>query len=103
MRDFLGRKTEEQIKLIKALLMLKNKGRKKFSSKDISEICGIPSKNFAGAFMALANPCGKFPPLVLRAGRERIETTSGDRRYVQLWKINSDFDWRTLGEEIKNC
>lgn len=102
MNNFLGSKTRDQIEMIKAIVMLKNKGAKSFSSREISELCGIPSKNFAGAFMALANVCGNFQPLIFRAGREKVETTKGDRRYIQLWRINPEFDWINLENLLKN-
>lgn len=102
MNNFLGSKTRDQIEMVRAILILKNKNTKTFSARKISELCGIPSRNFAGAFMALANPCKGFFPLVLKAGREEITTTKGRRYYIQLWRVNPDFNWTALGEELKN-
>lgn len=102
MNNFLGTKTQEQIKMVKAIVMLKNQGVKLFSAKKVSEKCGIPSRDFGGAFKALANPAGKFPPLVLKAGRERVEMTSDERRYIQLWRSNPEFDWESLGKTLSH-
>jgi len=102
MEKFIGTKTKEQIKMIKAINMLKREGVKEFSSKDISAKCGIPSKKFGGAFRALVNKSGDFPALVLRANKERVEKTNRKRGYTQLWKINPDFDWSTLDKTLKD-
>ena len=75
MNNFLGKKTQEQIKMIKAIVMLKNDNIKIFSAKKVSEKCNIPSRDFGGAFKSLANPAGEFPSLVLKACREQVAQT----------------------------
>ena len=102
MDDFLGKKTQEQIKMVKAIIMLKDKGLKTFTAKQVSEKCGIPSKDFGGAFKSLANKARNYPPLVLKAGRERIDMADHERRYIQLWRINPNFNWDALDETLKN-
>jgi len=102
MQKFLGIKTKEQIKMIKAISMFKRERVKKFSSKDISAKCGIPSKKFGGAFRALVNKSGDFPALLLRACREKMEKTNGKRIYIQFWKLNPAFDWSTLNKTLKD-
>ncbi len=101
MNNFLGSKTQEQIKMIKAIVMLKDKGVKSFSAKEVSEKCGIPSRDFGGAFKALANQAGEYGPLVLKAGRKRVDMTNDERRYLQLWRINPKFDWKKLEENLE--
>jgi hypothetical protein len=95
MNDFLGSKTQEQIKMIKAILILRESGIKIFSAKDVSEKCGIPSQDFGGAFKSIANQAGNFPALILKSGRERIEMADDERRYIQ-------FDWESLKEALKH-
>lgn len=106
MEDFLGRKTRDQIEMIKALVSLENNGKPTFSAYDISQLCGINTKKFAGAFVSLANLYnGTIEALILRCGREKIELTNNTRRYVQMWKINPEFKkkyWDSLVKALKN-
>lgn len=105
MEDFIGRKTKQQIEMIKAIVALETKGRVNFSAQDISKLCGITTKKFAGAFVSLANQYRSFPALVARAGREKVDMTDKSRRYVQIWKINPEFKekyWGTLIVTLKN-
>ncbi len=104
MQDFIGRKTKEQIEMIKAIVALDTKGKTIFSAQDISELCGIDTKKFAGAFVSLANRYGNFDALILRSGREKVDLTNKTRRYVQMWRVNSEFKkqyWDSLGEVLK--
>jgi len=105
MEDFIGRKTKEQIEMIKAIVALDAKGKVTFSAQDISILCGIGTKNFAGAFVALANPYGKLEALILRSGREKVDRTNKSRRYVQMWRTNPELKkrhWNSLIEALKN-
>ena len=105
MEDFIGRKTKEQIEMIKAVVALDIKGKEIFSAQDISKLCGIDTRNFAGAFVALANPYGNLKALILRSGREKVDMTNKSRRYIQMWKINPEFKkehWNALTEVLKN-
>ena len=90
MEDFIGRKTKEQIEMIKAITALDAKGKVTFSARDISMLCGIGTKNFAGGFVSLANSYGNIKALILRSGREKVNLTNKSRRYVQMWRINPD-------------
>lgn len=101
MNDFLGHKTKEQIKMIRAIVNIKDSGKSIFSSREISERTGIPTRGFGGAFMALANIAGEYPALVIKAGRERVELTNGKRRYIQFWRPNPNFDWAMLAGVLK--
>lgn len=91
--------------MIKAMVALDTKGKPTFSAQDISKLCRINTKKFAGAFVSLANPCGDFPALILRAGREKVEMTDKSRRYVQFWRFDPEFKkvyWHPLTEVLKN-
>lgn len=104
MEDFIGRKTKEQIEMIKAIVALDTKGKTTFSAQDISKLCGIDTKKFAGAFVSLANRYGNFDALILRSGREKVELTNKTRRYVQMWRIRPEFKkkyWDSLIEVLK--
>ncbi len=98
MDDFLGKKTIEQIKMIKAVLRLEDKT---FSGRDVSELSGIESKRLGGGFMALANKYADYPPLILRRGRKKIERPNNKRTYVQLWRLNPDFPLIKIKEAVK--
>lgn len=103
MEDFIGRKTKEQIKMIKAIVALDAKGKETFSAQDISKLCGIDTKNFAGAFVALAKSYGDIQALILRFRREKVDMIDKSRRYVQMWRINPKFKkkyWDSLIEVL---
>ncbi len=105
MDDFIGRKTREQIEMIKAVVALDAKGKKSFSAQDISRLCRIDTKKFAGGFVSLANHYGNIEPMILRFGREKIDLTNNTRRYVQIWRINPLFKnkyWNSLIEVLRN-
>lgn len=105
MEDFVGRKTKEQIEMIKAIVSLDAKEKTTFSAQDISKLCGIDTRKFAGAFVSLANKYGNFEALILRAGREKVDLTNKTRRYVQMWRVNQEFKrkyWNSLIETLKN-
>ena len=100
-KDYITTKTFEQVELIRAIKILRDEGIERFSAKDIAERCGIASADFGGAFGALANPSGEFPPLVEKSLRKRIKTSEGGRRYAQLWKTNENIDWESLGSSLE--
>ena len=101
MINFVGHKTKRQISMIFALYKrYKSNKRSEFTCEDIVSSVKMTTKEAGGAFMALCHESriGKTATMLPSLINPNGQT---DKKRIQKWMLNLDFDWETLQKALK--
>lgn len=100
--EYLRSKTDFQLDMISALLIIRGEGPKRFPASLVAEKIGTTGKKLGGAWTFLTKKTKILPPLVLDAGKKKVVDTKGNRKYPPLWMVNKEIDWAEMQKNIEN-
>ncbi|PJA14298.1 hypothetical protein COX64_02340 [Candidatus Dojkabacteria bacterium CG_4_10_14_0_2_um_filter_Dojkabacteria_WS6_41_15] len=97
--NYLGKRTELQLQIIKEINYRREASLFKFSAQDIAKTMKTGTKELGGGFTALSQKNKEAEPLILAAG-VKIVVDGSRRDRIQLWRINPAAPWDEIGSKI---